>query len=194
MLKAPALLATLALALPALGEPVENAAPAPEPTPERTPEQVQAEAAQIMAAAEEQAAAPLAPSPTDAQAVPLAIASVGGAPEHLGFISARRPTLRLPAWVLNAPALTGLIDSAEHPDHSIVAMDANDPLSFSNEGLGWFIIGTNTKLMVHAAYIRGAAGDSNSRTPVPTVTEPFDLNPSAARRQFVLTLQAQFVF
>lgn len=191
MLKAPALLATLALAYPALGEPVESPAPAPE----RTPEQVQAEAAEIMAAAEVHAAAPLAPD-----AAPLDRGLTGVEDEaYLAGLRARLQrrdlhALTLPAWAMNPPGLGPIVDSAEAVELSLASTGSADPVSLSREGLGWLIGGSNTRLTLHAAYIRGAAGDPNSRTPIPTVAEPFDLSPSAARRQFVLTLQAQFVF
>lgn len=191
-------LTALALASPALGQSA--------PTPPNSADAVRAEVAEIMAATEVRAAAPLVPT---AEA-PLAVEDE----EYLaGFVARLRvygydympfnpdrfgpldhvgrtrffKRINLRDFDRAESRFTPVMLSGEH------TADAAD-LSLSREGLG-YLISPNTRLSVHAAFLHGATGDPNSAAPMPVAVDGLDMTPAAsAHRQFVFTLQAEIVF
>lgn len=193
MEKAPFLLTVLTIACSgaahAAAEPGDPAAPsaAPQPAPART-DDVRAEVAQIMAAAQVLASAPLAPVTAEPTSL-----------DDEKFLAGFRAMLRFQPEsrleIERLPLHKGPLD-IDNPDRlPSLYLNAHDEFSITRDGLGWLIGGANTRLTVHAAYLRGVAGDPNSATAIPSAGDAFDSFPAAeARRQFVLTLQAQFVF
>lgn len=174
-------LTALALASPAFGQSA--------PTQANSAEAVRAEVAEIMAATEVRAAAPLVHSPE----APLAIEDE----EFLAGFRARLQFHGSNSGNLSRLTITSADISALDPaDADRIHLGAHDhtPFSLSREGLGYFI-SPNTRLSVHAAFLRGASGDPNSATPMPIAIDGMDLAPAAnAHRQFVFTLQAEIVF
>lgn len=191
-------LTALALASPALGQTA--------PTNANSAEAVRAEVAEIMAATEVRAAAPLTPTPE----APLSVEDE----EYLaGFVARLRiyPYDYMPFDPNTIECTLGARVSRSFKRINLRDFEANEPhfptvmltsermadpsdLSLSREGLGYFI-SPNTRLSVHAAFLRGASGDPNSATPMPVAVDGMDLSPAAsAHRQFVFTLQAEIVF